>query len=80
MISWINNAKTGLFCEGSFAEQNKPALALLIHDIPQQIHCWILFNNDKTNYYILLSDFQIRQNEVWVSQINNVFVERLHNV
>ena len=28
--------------------QNKPSLALLIHDIPQRIHRWILFNNDKT--------------------------------
>ena len=25
VVSWINNAKTGLFCEGSFAEQNKPS-------------------------------------------------------
>ena len=50
-------------------EQNKPVLALLIHDIPRQIglHCWILFNNDKTSYYILLSDLQIRQNEAWVT-------------
>ena len=30
-ISWINNGKTGLFCE-----QNKPVLPLLIHDIPLQ--------------------------------------------
>ena len=37
-ISWIKNAKMGLFCSGS----------LLIHDIPQQIHCWILFNKDQT--------------------------------
>ena len=53
-------------------EQNKPVLALLIHDIPRRLHCWILFNNDKTGYYILLSDFQRKQNEAWVkSRINN---------
>ena len=47
-----------------------------MHDIPRRTHCSILFNNDKQSYYILLSDFQIRQNEAWVityqlSQINN---------
>ena len=54
-------------------EQNKPVLALLIHEIPRRIHCWILFNNDKQMHYILLSDFQIRQNEAWVITNNQRF-------
>ena len=37
-ISWINNAKTGLFCLSVVNSWY----------IPRRIHCWILFNNDKT--------------------------------
>ena len=33
-LSWINNAKTIFLCVGmAVPEQNKPVLALLIHDI-----------------------------------------------
>ena len=56
-----NNAKTGLFYEGSFSCSS---LALLIHDIPQRIHIVESFSTTtKQSYYILLSDFQTRQNE-----------------
>ena len=47
--------------------QNKPVLALLIHDIPQRTDIVESFSTTtKQSYYILLIDFQIRQNEAWV--------------
>ena len=41
-ISWINDAKTGLFCsELKLPSQNKPVWAWLIHDIhTTPKHCW----------------------------------------
>ena len=46
---WYNHELT-MLRQVYFAlpEQNKPVLALLIHDIPWRIHCWIPFNNNKT--------------------------------
>ena len=63
-ISWINHAKMGLYCVKP--KQNKPVLALLIHDIPQQIHCWIPFNNDKMKLLHSYSNILKRQDEAWV--------------
>ena len=49
-----------------------PFLALLIHDIPRQIHCWILFNNGNMKLLHSYSNILKRQNEAW--DITKVFL------
>ena len=39
---------------------------VIIHDIPRRILCWIILSTTKKQCdFILLRDFQIRQNEAW---------------
>ena len=68
MIHELTTLRRVYFVRAAKPEQNKPVLALLIHDTTTNTLFVESFSTTTTkqSYYILLSDFQIRQNEAWV--------------